>query len=124
MMRFQHADTAATVVLSAEAFHSELWPRFLLSAIAHVNDGHIITLSRRNATAASHGVMSAAAVPLPGVDLKVPGEAPVQHKRAGLVVVIVPVRSCERKLVNMSFDDVFSVLQIPAIQRNDMWVCQ
>lgn len=83
----QHPDPAALVT---EALQGELWSGLLQLAIAHVIHGDLVALSHRDAAVARDGVVSAAAVPLARVDLKLPGEAPVQDKRASLVVFITP----------------------------------
>lgn len=78
--------------LAPQAFQTELRPGFLQLAVAHVKDGDIITLPHGDATVAGNGVMSAAAVPLAGVDLECPDEAPVKNKGSGLVVFITSTR--------------------------------
>lgn len=89
-MGLQDPDPSALPV--PYVLQGELWPGFLRLAVAHVEDGDLVPLSRRNATVAGDGVVSAAAVPLAGVDLKLPDETPVKNKGAGLMVFIPPDR--------------------------------
>lgn len=78
--------------LVPQAFQAELRPGFLQLAVAHVKDGEVVGLPHRHATVAGNGVVSAAAVPLAGVDLERPGQAPVKDKGSGLVVFITSKR--------------------------------
>lgn len=76
--------------LPPQAVQAELRSGFLPPPVAHVKDGEVVGFPHRNATVAGNGVVPAAAVPLAGVDLEGPGQAPVQHKGSALLVFITP----------------------------------
>lgn len=102
-MGFKHPDPAASVIIIiiilTQDLQGEAGPRLLRLTVAHVKHGHLVTLSHRHAAVAGDSVMSAATVPLPRVDLELPGEAPVEDKRASLVVLITPTEQIGRNLL-------------------------
>lgn len=88
LVGLQHPDSTALPV--SYVLQGKLRPGFLRLSVAHVEDGDLVPLSRRNAAVAGDGVVPAATVPLTGVDFKLPDEAPVKDKGASLVVFITP----------------------------------
>lgn len=89
LVGLQNSDPTALPVTCV--LQGKLRPGFLRLTVAHVENSNVVSLSHRNTTVAGDGVVSAAAVPLPRVDLEVPDQAPVQDEGARLVVFIPPV---------------------------------
>lgn len=89
LVGLQNPDPTALPVTCV--LQGKLWPGFLRLTIAHVENSNVVSLTHSNTTVAGDGVVSAAAVPLARVDLKVPDEAPVKDEGASLVVFIPPV---------------------------------
>lgn len=88
-MGLQDPDPGPVLVPQApQAPQAQVWSGFLLSAVAHVEDGQVVALPRRHAAVAGNAVVPAAAVPLAGVDLEDPDQAPVQDEGPGLVVLV------------------------------------
>lgn len=68
--------------------------------------------------------MSAAAVPLAGLDLEGPGQAPVEDKGSGLLVFITPARRRSTCDLSGAGGRVWGSGGIPAVQGDDVGVGQ
>lgn len=89
-MGLQDPDLTALPVVCVP--QCELRPGFLRLTVAHVKDGDLIPLSHRHATVAGDGIVPTAAVPLAGVNLKLPNEAPGMNYLPSRVMTCGSVR--------------------------------
>ena len=105
MVGLQNLD--ATLPAEAQVLKREAGPGFLQLPVAHIERDHLVSVPSHHATVAGHGVVAAPAVPLANLDLKVSGQAAVQHEGARLLVLIAPGVTVEKQISTPAEKDIF-----------------